>query len=307
MVSASAIPSTSARASRISSIHCILALILLLASALRLIHLGHESLWVDEATTILSARVSLHDLLPTIIRLENMPPLHLVIMNRWVHVFGDSDFSVRFPSAVFGIASVAMMYLLARRMAPAGDGERFGLIAALLLAISRYHIAYSQQARAYSFLVLLCLICCHAFVRLTGEGERRSGWSMATYVISGAALLWTQPFSALALVAINIAYFVAWIAGAARFPLRRWLTLQGIIALLFWPWLNQLFLVMRIGSPWIPMTTVTETALRYADSGPLLVVLVLLAVIGCIRGLLARDWKVLLAVPVDFCIVESIP
>jgi mannosyltransferase len=76
-------------------------------------------------------------------RQENTPPLYYLVVNLWIRVFGDSDRSLRMPSALMGAASVAMMYLLAKRLFQKNPrAHAMALASALLLAISRYHNAY---------------------------------------------------------------------------------------------------------------------------------------------------------------------
>ena len=115
----------------------LLLLILLLASFLRLRALGHDSLWGDEICTVWLAKMSLVDLIKGNIVYENIPPLHHLIVHFWIKLFGDSEFSVRMPSALAGIAGVWMTYVLARRL----TGSRVALAAAFLMAVSPVHIA----------------------------------------------------------------------------------------------------------------------------------------------------------------------
>src|SRR5437868_2291127 len=88
--------------------------ILLLATFLRLWHINRESLWFDEAATVHIVNKPLAQMFGLIKSDERTPPLHYVILHAWIMLFGDSEFSVRLPSAIAGVAAVYVLYLLVR-------------------------------------------------------------------------------------------------------------------------------------------------------------------------------------------------
>src|SRR5512135_2186878 len=123
-------------------------MVLLLAFALRAYKLGDQNVWWDEAFSVWVAR---HDLgtLTTIAAGDTHPPLYYWLLNPWMLITGPSEFAIRFPSLMFGVIAVALVYRLGRQLS-----ERFPLLvatrAALLLATSRFHIWWSQEIRMYS-------------------------------------------------------------------------------------------------------------------------------------------------------------
>ncbi|MFZ5366032.1 MAG: glycosyltransferase family 39 protein [Patescibacteria group bacterium] len=80
------------------------------------------------------------------------PPLYTYLTIPSVAIFGLTEFAVRFPSAVFGTLAVFLVYLLARELFPKEKFSIFnfqfsiGEIAALMLAISPWHISLSRGA-----------------------------------------------------------------------------------------------------------------------------------------------------------------
>ena len=248
------------------------AAVLLLAAALRAGAIGRESLSYDESLTVATARVPDGQVLGSVVSHENLPPGYFLLINRWAHRFGTSDVSLRLPSAICGVLAVAAMCSLGQRLAPAGVGRATGLGAGLLLAVSRYHVAYSQQARPYSLEFLLCVLSCDLFARVA-EGRRERRWA-AIYVVVSAAALWAQPFAGLVLAAQGL------FAVATRRAVRQTLLLQAAALLLYWPWLAHLARAYETGQPWMPVPSVRFTLVRYADTGPILVVLGLLSVAG---------------------------
>ncbi len=109
--------------------HIALALILLLAAYLRLEGLGASSLWLDECYTACFSQNGLSDVIATCAS-DVHPPLFIFLANAVMRFSGKSEFFLRLPSALLGVATCLATFLLARMLV----GRRFALLAALLLA-----------------------------------------------------------------------------------------------------------------------------------------------------------------------------
>jgi 4-amino-4-deoxy-L-arabinose transferase-like glycosyltransferase len=135
------------------SSYVVLALITLLAAALRFYKLGAWSFWIDEIFTINHARA--HFSTPALI-LENIPPirnwvpLSVILTAQTLNVLGVSEWNARLVSALIGIVSIPILYFPVRRM----FGNQVAWIASLLMAVSTWHIFWSQNARFYTSLML---------------------------------------------------------------------------------------------------------------------------------------------------------
>jgi hypothetical protein len=112
---------------------------LALALIVRVWALGAHSLLLDEAFVAVGARDMLRNGTPMWDAISNAPFVWIV-----AHTLGlaglASPFFVRLPSAVFGVASIVPLYLLARRM----FGERTAIFAAFLYALHPFAIAFSR-------------------------------------------------------------------------------------------------------------------------------------------------------------------
>ena len=64
------------------------------------------------------------------------PPVRMLLYSGWAALFGFSNVAMRLLPTLFGIGSVFLIYLLGKEM----YSNKVGLIAALIAAISRYHI-----------------------------------------------------------------------------------------------------------------------------------------------------------------------
>jgi mannosyltransferase len=165
----------------------------LVAAVLRIATLGEQSVWYDEAHTMLLIHGSFSRMLSLIHQHETTPPLYFIIAWLWAHVVGYSAFAVRLISAVAGALVVLLAFLIGRRLA----SIRAGLIAAALTTLSPMLMWYSQEARAYSLMVLLSSVALLAFAELR---EKISVRWLCIWVASAILALGTHYFTALALV-----------------------------------------------------------------------------------------------------------
>lgn len=176
-----------------------LALAIVLALALRLPG-QTRSLEHDEVYTrvIFASRPSLAIL--TSYDLPNNHILHTLCVRAAIALFGDSERVVRLPALLAGMLAIPAVYGFARRLA-ASDAA--GAVAAFLLAVSSVHVGFSQQARGYTLLTLLCLL--YAWSLRVAVEQWRAGaeppdrewlpWALAA-VAGGLAVL-TLPSAAL--------------------------------------------------------------------------------------------------------------
>jgi mannosyltransferase len=113
---------------------------------------------------------------------ESAPPLYYVLAWLWTQVTGTGEFGLRSLSALAGVATVPVVYLVGLEL----RGRRAGLVAAALVAVNPMLLWYSQEARAYALLVLLCAISLLYCVRALrgGRGRDFTAWG----VVSALAL-----------------------------------------------------------------------------------------------------------------------
>ena len=114
--------------------------------------LDGTSLWYDEVVTMQVARTAGPAAL--VERLDQIDgtraPLHPLVLQVWLRVFGSSDLAGRSFSALCGLGTVAVIYVLGVR----AFDETTGRWAAWLAAVCPPLVYYSQEARMYAWLVL---------------------------------------------------------------------------------------------------------------------------------------------------------
>ena len=161
--------------------HALLLLaILALGAGLRVRDLGADSLWLDEFFALENStgrgfahwRLPLGQVIeepPALTSLEGAepvwriwrslrgdthPPLHFIFLRLWRE-------ASRALSLVFGIASLPLLFVLARRL----GGDVPALWSTLLMAVSPLHLRYAQEARNYT--MALCLVLATAILLVT--------------------------------------------------------------------------------------------------------------------------------------------
>jgi mannosyltransferase len=175
-----------------------LAGIVLLAAALRLWRIGHQSYWLDETFTAGIVRRDFGGMLHAVRHTESTPPLFYVLAWLWERLLGWHEAGLRSLSVLFGVATVPAAYMAARER----FSERAALMAAALFAVNPYFVWYSQEARAYALLVLLCTVSLLFFLRAGRDGRDTWKWAVAS-----ALALCTHYFAAL-VVAPEAAWLV---------------------------------------------------------------------------------------------------
>ena len=156
------------------------------AAALRFATLGVQSYHHDEIVTASRIlRGSFGHAIDAVGFSESTPPLYYALAWAWTQVTGTGEWGLRSLSALAGVMTVPVAYLLGAEL----RGRRAGLWAAALVAFNPMLLWYSQEARAYALLVLfgaLSLLWC---IRASRSGRRRdfvwwglfSGLALATH------------------------------------------------------------------------------------------------------------------------------
>jgi mannosyltransferase len=205
--------------------------------ALRLFHLGAESLWYDETVSVHLARQPLPAMLAHTAG-DIHPPGYYVLLHLWQQLTAPSlahglEFLYAWPSLAAGMVILVLTYALGRRLFDA----RTGLVALWLAAFSPFQLWYSQEVRMYTVGAALALLTLWAALRVLDR--RRSGLWLVVYAVSAAAGLYTLYYFAFWLVAVNAVVLVwLWRASESRATrIGAWLAAQVGALALFAPWL----------------------------------------------------------------------
>lgn len=231
----------------------ILLAILLIGLFLRVYDLANESIWLDEAASISFANLNLSQIFfcP-----ENNPPLYYIILHWWINLCGDSEFSVRFPSVIFGFLSIFMIYKVGNQI----FDKDVGILSSLLLGLSVFHIHYSQEARTYSLSALLTLLSIYFFIKLL---RKKSYTVFFGYILSSTLLIYSHIYGLFIIISQNIYIVALFLLSKETYKLnlKRWILIQIILIILFIPWVN-IFITQTLGVVqsgfWIPMPSLSS-------------------------------------------------
>ena len=162
-----------------------LVVIVLVAAGLRLWGLDRTSLWYDEVVTMRVARTT--GLAALVERLDQIDgtraPLHPLVLQAWLRVFGPSDLAGRSFSALCGLATVVVIYVLGRL----AFDDATGRWAAWLAAVCPPLVYYSQEARMYAWLVLLSCLSWLVFLSFRTSGQT----GRMPRLLAASDLLWS--------------------------------------------------------------------------------------------------------------------
>lgn len=204
----------------------ILAAITVAALCLAVIRLDYGSLYYDEAATFFLAHS------PGAMENDvNHGPFYFSLMAFWIGLGGESEFWMRFFSALCFALTAPVVYVIGRTV----DSRRVGLYAACLAATSPLLIHHARQARMYPMLTLFCsLALMSAALIISGwrdaqASQRLSPRKGILWIIYIAAVLggMCSHNTAALLPVVTTLILLAAIAAAPRF---RWRKLRNLIA-----------------------------------------------------------------------------
>ncbi len=283
----------------------LLGIIVAVGAVLRAFRIGSESLWLDEGYSVhFVTSMSMTEIVLELPWMDNSPPLYYVLLDAWTVLFGLSETSIRSLSALFGICTIVVIYLVGREL----YSERVGLLSAGFLSLSSFHVWYAQDARMYTLLALLTALSFLFLLRWFDDFVDRT--SAVLYVIAAVAMGYTHVFG-LFVIASQSAFVVgAWLVldELDREAVGRWIAMQAAVGVLLVPYVRILLtrLLADGGRTWVTFPTfeyVVTTPLAYFATASVvrlepIVVLGLLALVGglcvvalspLIRRVLGRD------------------
>ncbi len=194
----------------------LLLLVVAAAAALRLVPLGLDSFWLDEATTARASGLPFGDMLVDRARAGH-PPLFFVLTWLLTRLPGPDELLLRLPAALAGVGAVWVLYRLTEALA----GRGAALLAAALLAVHPQQLELASMARAYAVVALVGLASSWLLVagekRTDQRGEKLAGdarprWDRAGRLAAYAALTVVAVhlhYSALLVVAAQVAWLAA--------------------------------------------------------------------------------------------------
>jgi 4-amino-4-deoxy-L-arabinose transferase-like glycosyltransferase len=231
-----------------------LGVLVVLSGLLNLWALGQNG-WANQyySAAVRSMSSSWHNFLydsfdPSGLMTVDKPPLALWVQALSARVFGFHSWSILAPQALMGVATVALVYDLTRRL----WGRTAGFVAGLVLAVTPISVAISRHNNPDALLALCCVGALWCLVRAFQDGRTR--WIVLAGVCVGLGFETKMGAALLVVPAIVVAWL--WIAPRGRIAAVRQLLAGGAAMVVVggaWPLL--MMLTPASDRPWISGTS----------------------------------------------------
>jgi len=208
----------------------ILIIILALGLFLRLHQLDTENLWVDEAYTLnIATQQDISAFSQQLELTEGAPWGHYILLYYWIKIFGNSEFSIRLPSVIFGVLSILIIYEIGKNI----SDKKNGLLASFMLATSMLQVLYSQEARMYAVYGFLILLSAYFFV-LIMKMEKEINRKNKLFFAYGLTMILAFYFNYFTgFMIIFYSFIVLWFNKKEMF--REWVRINAIVIFLSIP------------------------------------------------------------------------
>ena len=147
-----------------------LALIWLVALVFRLSDLAARDLWTDEAWVALAALKS--SPAAALTAGATTPPFYLLTVWAAAKLLGGQEWALRSLSCAFGLGTLAVLWLLARRL----TSRPVALLALAAVAVSPVLVYYAKELKQYSGDAFFAVLVVYQAERLLAS-EGRRGWT----------------------------------------------------------------------------------------------------------------------------------
>ncbi len=199
--------------------------VLLLAAFLRLHDLNAQGMWGDEGWSIWLARGDTpRDLTMTMV-FDHHGPVYSLLLRGWELLAGETVLALRWITALFSLASIALLYALGREL----FNPAAGVTAALAFALMDKHVVLTQEVRDYPmvFFTMIAIALFYARWRRAPRGGH-AFWFVAASTFG----LYLHYYCYMVNLAILL-HAALTLRGWERW--RHFLALNGLITLAFAP------------------------------------------------------------------------
>ncbi|MEI7662015.1 MAG: glycosyltransferase family 39 protein [Bacteroidota bacterium] len=254
----------------------LIALLFFLANfILKILFVSGNEIAMDEPFSIYYAQMDL----PSVFRMlktENNPALHFILLHFWIKLFGIGPFSVRFLSVVFSSLTASVIFLTGKKFFSTGTA----IAGALIFTFSLFHVSFSHEARVYSLFVLLTALSLYYFLSLV---NRPGSWKPCVALFLVNLLLIYSHYFGFFVVAAELASL--FVSGNIKKIWKKLLLVSLLLALAYIP--NILVFVHRFSftvkhGTWVRRPEVTElygNLNRFLNSRTVMAVLLLIILV----------------------------
>lgn len=216
----------------------VLGLILIAALLLRLWNLDKpQGMWFDEMNTYFDAKMRFSQMFEVFFTRHIHTPLYYIFLSLWMKIFGESDFTIRLLSVVFGVLTVPVMYLCGKEL----KCDKTALLAGFFAAINSLLIYYSQEVRIYSLTSMFSALAVLFLLRLNNNPSKGN---VVGLIIANTGLLYTHSLS-FVFVFFEFAVFGLYYLLKKREMLKPLIIAGFVTFILYSPYLYRLFVLIK--------------------------------------------------------------
>ena len=192
-----------------------------------------QSVWFDEAYSIMVAKQAPHEII-RLAAIDTHPPLYYLLLHYWGELFQWNVVMLRMLSVMAYGGTILVAGLLMRRL----FSGRIALWGVVLAVLSPLLMRYGFELRMYALASLIGVAATLLLVLARSATGRRAWWLWFGYAVLVAIGVYTVYYLAL----LWIAHLV-WLVVTSRRELKKnlwrqpWLYAYGVSLLLFLPWL----------------------------------------------------------------------
>lgn len=182
----------------------ILILILLVATILRFYNLFSIPFTHDEFSALYRTNFnSFSELIDLGVKVDGHPAGVQIFLYYWIKAFGQSEWVVKLPFLLCGIASVYLIYKIGKLW----FNESVGLLASAYLASLQFAIIYSQIARPYGSGLFLSLLMVYFWSRFILNQDKNAYLNLIAFAVSASLCTYNHYFSFLFAIIVGFSGF----------------------------------------------------------------------------------------------------
>ena len=146
-------------------------LLVLLGIELR-VAVSNVPLWYDEGHSILVAIKSFPFGIDEFLFTKDFQhtPFYFYFLHFWLKIFGTNEIILRMSSAIFGVATIPLTYVVGKKL----YDKNVGIIAALLVTVSPLLVYYSIEIRMYAAVTFFAILSMNYLLDFDEKGDKKS-------------------------------------------------------------------------------------------------------------------------------------
>ncbi len=146
-------------------------LLVLLGIELR-VAVSNVPLWYDEGHSILVAIKSFPFGINEFLFTKDFQhtPFYFYFLHFWLKIFGTNEVILRMSSAIFGVATIPLTYIVGKKL----YDKNVGIISALLVTVSPLLVYYSIEIRMYAAVTFFAVLSMNYLLDFDENGDKKS-------------------------------------------------------------------------------------------------------------------------------------